>query len=469
MLPTYDVFDEARYFNPGEHPLVFTVTLGGTSIRVGVTICEDLWNNRQFDGRRVYAADPIARSVEAGAELLVNLSASPFRAEIETDRLRLFGAQARNHNLPIAYVNQCAGHDDLVFDGASMVLDRAGRIVARAKAFEEDLLIVDLECLQKPLSPVFGGEGRVRGIPNALEGPPHGTYADPPAARIEPYPDRLESVRAALVLGIRDYVRKCGFSDVCLGLSGGIDSALTAALAVDALGRGHVHAIALPSRFTSPQSIEDARRLADNLAIDFRTIAIESAHEAFERSLADAFTGRAPDATEENLQARIRGNLLMALCNKFGWLLLSTGNKSELAVGYCTLYGDMCGALGVLGDVWKTTVYQLAERINRDAGRELIPRRTIERVPTAELRENQTDQDTLPPYDLLDTVLERYVERGDSVEQIIGRGFKQEVVEWIARAVYRAEYKRKQAPVILKVSRRAFGAGWRAPIAAAGR
>ncbi len=437
LLPTYDVFDEGRYFSTGREACVFDLTAGGQSVRAGITICEDLWNNQQFEGRQVYGIDPVDITAKAGANLLFNLSASPYRAGVEPRREGLFSAQMREHRIPLVYVNQVSGNDDLVFDGASMVMDAGGTVIARAKAFEEDFLVAD-----------FGNTA---------------------ANRIEPQPDFLDGVRKALVLGTRDYVKKCGFGEVVLGLSGGIDSAVTAALAVEALGAARVHGVAMPSRFSSPHSLEDAKLLAKNLCVEFRVVPIEAAHWAMEQTLSESFSGRKPDVTEENVQSRIRGGILMALSNKFGWMLLTTGNKSELAVGYCTLYGDMCGGLAMLSDVPKTAVYELARQINATAGRELIPRRTIERAPTAELRDNQTDQDTLPPYEVLDPILEQYVEQDRSPDEIVAMGFDREIVERVARMVRTSEHKRKQAPVGLKVTSRAFGTGRRFPIAAAYR
>jgi len=437
LLPTYDVFDEVRYFNAGHEPCVTEVpSQNGASLRIGLTVCEDLWNNEQFGGRHVYDDDPIARTVASGAALIVNLSASPYRAGICTKREQLFIRQVRAHRVPLVYVNQVGGNDDLIFDGASLVVDAAGAVLARARAFEEDYVLVDVQ-------------------------PPSGD-----TARIEPYPDRIESMYRALVLGIRDYLRKCGFGEVVLGLSGGIDSAVTAALAVDAVGAEKVLGVAMPSRFSSTHSIEDAQSLATNLGISFTILPINELHSACERSLAPAFGDRQPGVTEENMQARLRGNLLMALSNKFNRLLLTTGNKSELAVGYCTLYGDMCGGLAVLSDVPKTQVYQLAELINQSAGCPRIPQRTIDKPPSAELREDQTDQDSLPPYDVLDGILEQYIEQDRDVDEIVALGFDRAVVQHVARLVDRNEYKRKQIPVGLKVTSRAFGTGRRMPIAA---
>ncbi|GJQ27542.1 MAG: NAD+ synthase [Phycisphaerae bacterium] len=434
LLPTYDVFDEHRYFEPAQRPGVYDLPVQGRDVRIGVTICEDLWNDKRFFDRPLYERNPLDDLVGAGATLIVNSSASPFIAGKQAFREKLLGSQAAAIGRPIAIVNQIGGNDELIFDGASAYFDATGRLVARAKAFDEDLLIVE---------------------------------TDPPAAaRIEPYPDDLDSIRQALVLGTRDYVRKCGFTDVVLGLSGGIDSALTAAIAVEALSPARVHGVAMPSRFSSDHSLDDARALAANLGIDYRVIPIEPMHAAIETHLAPHFDGRPPDTTEENMQARLRGNILMSLSNKFGWLLLTTGNKSELAVGYCTLYGDMCGGLAVISDVPKTVVYQLSRAINARAGREIIPARSITKPPSAELRPDQHDQQSLPPYDDLDAILHHYVEQEESADQIIARGFDAAVVRDVVRKVDMNEYKRKQAATGLKVTSRAFGVGRRMPIAA---
>ncbi len=430
LLPTYDVFDEQRYFEPG--PEVVVVEHLGR--RIGVSICEDLWNDAQVVGRRLYHRDPVAQLAAAGVDVLVNVSASPFWQDKHRFRLRLFARQAERHRVAILFCNQVGGNDDLVFDGASAAFDAAGRLIAQARAFEEDLLTVDLPA----------------------EGP----------GRIEPYPEEIDSVYRALVLGTRDYVGKCGFREVVLGLSGGIDSAVTAAIAAEALGASAVTGVAMPSRYSSAHSLADAEQLAANLGIRFKVIPIHPIHEAFENHLRPHFENRPPDITEENIQARIRGSILMALSNKFGWLLLTTGNKSELAVGYCTLYGDMCGGLAVISDVPKTTVYRLADHINRRAGREVIPSGTITKPPSAELRPNQTDQDSLPPYEVLDAILDLYVERERSFEDIVAAGFDAETARRVIRLVDFNEYKRKQAALGLKVTTRAFGVGRRMPIAA---
>lgn len=438
LLPTYDVFDEHRYFEPAKQSGLTTIQTARGPIKVGVTICEDVWNDKEVLGRRLYERDPVAELKKAGAQIIVNASASPFVVGKQQLRERLMGTQAATHGLPIVYVNQIGGNDELIFDGASCVFDAHGRVAARCKAFAEDLLVAELDT----------------------------------SARCDAYPDRLDSVWQALVLGTRDYVRKCGFKHVVLGLSGGIDSALTACIAVDALGAESVHGIAMPSRYSSDHSIADARTLAANLNIDFKIAPIAAMHDAFEAGLQPLFEGRKPDTTEENVQARIRGNILMSLSNKFGWLLLTTGNKSELAVGYCTLYGDMCGGLAVISDVPKTLVYELSNWYNARAGQcgtgfqPVIPESSITKLPSAELRPDQHDQQSLPPYDTLDAILNRYVEQEKSADDIIAEGFDAAVVRDVIRKVDLNEYKRKQAATGLKVTSRAFGVGRRMPIAA---
>lgn len=434
LLPTYDVFDESRYFEPAREVPVVRLALNGREVTVGFSICEDLWNNEQFGGRRVYPKDPIAELVHAGAELLINISASPYFVDKQDLRVRLFSHQVARHHVPLIYANQVGGNDDLIFDGASAAFAPDGSLVAQAKAFEEDLLILD----------------------------PFTTQPD----RVAPYPKTIDGVHTALVMGTRDYVNKCGFRDVVIGLSGGIDSAVTACIAVEALGADRAHTVAMPSRYSSAHSLSDAADLAQRLGVDHRVISIERVHQAMEAEMAPQFGSRRPDVTEENIQARIRGNILMSLSNKLGWLLLTTGNKSELAVGYCTLYGDMCGGLAVISDVPKTMVYDLARHVNRKAGREVIPESTITKPPSAELKENQTDQDSLPAYDVLDEILRLYVEEEASAETIIARGFEASVVKDVVRKVDLNEYKRKQAAVGLKVTSRAFGSGRRMPIAA---
>jgi NAD+ synthetase len=458
LLPTYDVFDETRYFEPGPRDETENLVRVG-DVTVGQSICEDLWNDEQLIARRLYHQNPIADLIAAGAEVLVNCSASPFVVGKHDFRLELFGGQARRFGKPIVYVNQVGGNDELVFDGNSCAFDATGNVIAHGKDFEEDLVFVDVP------TPARGAEpGRVapdRAGTARLSPPRERTYAT-----------GLESIYNALVLGLRDYVRKCGFKSVVLGLSGGIDSALTAALAVAALGKDHVVGVAMPSRYSSGHSVDDARELADNLGIEFHVVPIGPMHDAYEQALAPTLgpggSGESPlgdDLTEQNVQARIRGATLMAFSNRHNHLLLTTGNKSELAVGYCTLYGDMCGGLAVLSDVPKTTVWDLSRWINDHAGRELIPRSSIEKVPSAELRPNQTDQDSLPPYDVLDAILFRYVEEEKGVPELIADGFDPAIVVRIVKLIDRSEYKRRQAAPGLKVTSRAFGFGRRMPIA----
>jgi NAD+ synthetase len=430
LLPTYDIFDEARYFEPGGVQPV--IDFRGR--RVGVMICEDMWSTQQLLARPLYDIDPPCDLAAAGADLLINISASPYYLGKHESRLELMAGHARRYGTPLLFCNQVGGNDELLFDGLSSVVDATGRLVAQAKAFEEDLLLIDLDDLD--------------------------------SARLEAMPTGVANLRAALVMGLRDYMRKCRFTGVVVGLSGGLDSAVVACLAAEALGPPNVLGVAMPSRYSSEHSVADAKALAENLGIDFSIIPIEPLHAAFERELRPHFAGRPPDVTEENIQARIRGVSLMALSNKFGRLLLTTGNKSELAVGYCTLYGDMCGGLALISDVPKTMVYELAHEINRRAGREVIPRSTLTKPPSAELRPNQTDQDSLPPYEVLDEILARYEERLESIEQIVAAGFDSAMVTEVVRKIHLNEYKRQQAAPGLKVTSRAFGFGRRMPIAA---
>jgi NAD+ synthase (glutamine-hydrolysing) len=433
LLPTYDVFDEIRYFEPGHSPCVVNVQTPNGPVPVGITICEDIWNDDVHFARRLYDRDPAAESVHAGAKMLVNIGASPFALSKPARRDVLFATKAKNLGVPLVSVNQVGGNDDLVFDGSATAFDATGHVIARAKAFDEDHQCVDLQ----------SGHGHVESLP-----------------------DDIDNLYHALVLGTRDYVSKCGFSAAVIGLSGGIDSAVTAAIAVAALGSNAVHFVAMPSRFSSDHSLTDAQALADALNVELLRIPIHKIHDATEALLSPVFGDRPPGIAEENLQARTRGSILMALSNKFGWLLLTTGNKSELAVGYCTLYGDMCGGLAVLSDVPKTSVYQLAEFINQQTNPGVIPTNSITKPPSAELRENQADQDSLPPYDQLDAILKRYVETEVSWQDIVESGFDESIVRDVVKLVDRNEYKRKQAPVGLKVTSRAFGTGRRMPIAA---
>jgi NAD+ synthase (glutamine-hydrolysing) len=445
LLPTYDVFDEGRWFEPGKG----CVVLPFRGERLGLPVCEDLWNDKDFwRERRLYHDDPGEALVKRGATLVVAISASPFSEGKPHLRRRMLARYARDGRVPVAYLNLVGGNDELVFDGGSIVLDGRGRIAARAALFEEDFVVVDVE---------RDGAGPARVVP--VSG---GDARDFPDDSDDP----LDSLRRALVLGIRDYARKCGFQAAVLGLSGGIDSALVAALAVEALGESNVTGLAMPSPYSSEGSIADARALAANLRIRLELLPIDRLFEDARRTLAPLFRGLPEDSTEENLQSRLRGLLLMAVSNKKGPLLLTTGNKSELAVGYCTLYGDMCGGLAPISDLPKMRVYALARHLNAHARRPLIPEASLVKAPSAELKPEQTDQDSLPPYPLLDAILESLVERNLSVEAAARRtGAPLLLVKKIAGQVDRAEYKRNQAAPGLKVSAKAFGSGRRIPIA----
>jgi NAD+ synthetase len=426
LLPTYDVFDEDRYFEPARenHPVEFN---GAT---IGLTICEDIWNDEDFWRDRRYQHNPPVELAAEGSRVLFNISASPWHLGKEQTRYGMLRSMAQKAKCPVVFCNQAGGNDELIFDGGSLAFNSAGDLIARADMFNEDFVIVD-------------------------------TNSTTPVAPIA-WPEE-EYVYKALVVGLRDYLHKCGFKSAVLGLSGGVDSALTACLAVAALGRENVCGVSLPSQFSSKGSIDDARVLAERLGIRFEVIPIQAAFETVKRELQPVFAGKPEDTTEENIQARLRGVILMALSNKFGSLLLTTGNKSELAVGYCTLYGDMCGGLAVISDVPKTMVYRLARWINRE--RELIPTASITKPPSAELRPNQTDQDSLPPYDVLDAILEAYVVQGKGLAEIVAAGFDEPTVKRVIRLIDSNEYKRRQAAPGLKVTSKAFGVGRRIPIA----
>ena len=429
LLPTYDVFDELRNFAPARAQQVFSFA----NKQLALTICEDAWNDKQFWNKRLYTFDPVEALMQAGGNLLLNISASPFWVGKREIRYNMLAAIARQYKVPVVLVNQVGGDDSLLFDGSSLVLDPTGKVVAQAKSFEEDLIVFDSEAMHGDLHEQIAGEEA--------------------------------SVYAALVLGTRDYVRKCGFRQVIVGLSGGIDSALTAAIAVDAAGKENVIGVGMPGPYSSTGSVEDARKLASNLGIRFELLCISEAFGSFRTALAKPFAGMKEDTTEENIQARIRGTLLMALSNKFGALVLSTGNKSELGVGYCTLYGDMAGGLAVISDVPKTLVYRLARYVNSRS--EVIPQPTLEKPPSAELRPGQKDSDSLPPYEILDAILEDYVEDSHSAEKISSdRGLELGLVRRVIRMVERSEYKRQQAAPGIKISAKAFGYGRRYPIAA---
>jgi NAD+ synthase (glutamine-hydrolysing) len=459
FLPNYGVFDEDRYFAPG-HDL-FLLEHG--DVLIGPTICEDVWQ----------PGPPATELALGGAQLIANLSASPFHLGKEREREEMLAVRARDNVTFVAFVNAVGGQDELVFDGHSVVLDDNGEVLARAPGFEEALLVVDVEptvAIARRLRDVRRRAlARERGAPVELPtihvGAPRApTNGKPVEARIAPFADELEQMRLGLELGLRDYVEKNGFSEIVVGVSGGIDSALTATLAVEALGPDRVHLVSMPSRFSSEATRSDGRKLAENLGADFREIAIEPIVEAFEAALAASFEGRERDLTEENLQARVRGVLLMALSNKNGWLVVATGNKSELAVGYATLYGDMAGGFALLKDVFKTDVFRLAKHLNERAGRELIPSSTIERAPSAELRADQLDEDSLPPYPALDRVLAEYVELDRSREDLMSDGFDHDTVERALGLIDRAEYKRRQAPPGVKLRPKAFGRDRRVPI-----
>ncbi len=427
LLPTYDVFDEDRYFEAYQGPPQILDLKG---CKLGISICEDAWNDRNFWKRPRYHQDPIEALARSGAQAIINLSASPFTVGKQNLRERMLGHMAREHRVPILICNQVGGNDELIFDGRSAAFDSEGHLFARAKGFEDDVLLVDLASHAGTIA------------------------ADDFEAEAE--------IWRALVLGVRDYARKTGFTKVLLGLSGGVDSALTAAIAADALGPENVLGVMMPSVYSSAGSVDDSVRLAQNLGIRTLTLPISCIMKSYEETLAEAFRNFAPDVTEENIQSRIRGNLLMALSNKYGSLLLTTGNKSELAVGYCTLYGDMNGGLAVIADLPKMMVYRVSRWRNRR--RADIPEEILTKAPSAELRPGQTDQDSLPPYELLDHILELHVEQCQSAEEIVAQGFDEPTVRRVLRLVRMAEFKRKQAAPVLKVTSRAFGLGWRMPI-----
>jgi NAD+ synthase (glutamine-hydrolysing) len=459
FLPNYGVFDEDRYFAPARDCLL--LDLGGTLI--GPTICEDMWQ----------PGPPATDLALAGAQVLTNISASPFHVCRDRERQEMFATRARDNLCFVAFCNAVGGQDELIFDGHSLVLDEEGHVLARGPGFEEALLVVDIDAAD-----AVGR--RLRDVRRRALARERGTVPDAPVISLGPARDtetrsvvepqlapqlgELEQMRLALELGLRDYVEKNGFREIVIGVSGGIDSALTAALAVEALGAAHVHCVSMPSRYSSEETRRDARLLASSLGTDFRELPIGDIVASFGATLAESFAGLEHDLTEENIQARVRGVLLMALSNKFGWLVVATGNKSELSVGYATLYGDMAGGFALLKDVFKTDVFRLARYLNQKAGSELIPRTIIERAPSAELRDNQLDQDSLPPYEALDRVLEAYVEQDRSREELSHDGFDADVVERALALIDRAEYKRRQAPPGVRLTPKAFGRDRRTPI-----
>ena len=427
LLPTYDVFDEARYFDPAEKTEVFTFK----GKKIGISICEDAWNDEELWPKRFYNLDPIDNLVKKGAEIIINISASPFFIGKEKIRYKIISNHVKKHKVPFVFLNQVGGNDELIFDGRSIVLNENGKVISMFPSFKESVTSLDINSAN-----YFNYEPE----------------------------NEIETVYNALILGIKDYIGKCGFKSVIIGLSGGIDSAVTAALAAEALGSENIKGILMPSKFSSKGSVEDSIKLAGNLNIDYKIIPIKDIFNAYLSTLKPFFENKPADITEENIQARIRGNILMAMSNKFKSLVLSTGNKSELAVGYCTLYGDMSGGLAVISDVPKIMVYKLANFINRD--REIIPNEIITKPPSAELRPDQKDEDSLPPYEILDKILHYYIEEGMYEEEIVKMGFDKNTVNWVINTVNRNEYKRKQAAPGLKVTSKAFGMGRRMPIAA---
>ena len=427
LLPTYDVFDETRYFEPARERNI--VDFRGR--RIGLSICEDIWNDKDFWRQRRYEADPVEELVGKGADILINISGSPYSMGKYAIRRRMVGEVARKYGCPLVYVNQVGGNDELLFDGASFAVNRQGEVVSQCTDFEEDLVVFDTE--------------------------------DEGGAMHDVSKEEEESVFKALVMGIRDYTEKCGFRKVVLGLSGGIDSSITAVIACRALGQENVIGVMMPSPYSSEGSLRDGKKLAESLGISYRVIPISEIFSAYLGTLGEVFEGREMDVTEENIQARIRGNVLMAISNKFGYLVLTTGNKSETAVGYCTLYGDMAGGLAVISDVPKTLVYRLARYVNRDA--EVIPKEVLEKAPSAELRPNQRDEDSLPPYAVLDEILKAYVDENLNPDEVVSLGYDADVVREIVRRIDANEFKRRQSVPGLRVTSRAFGMGRRLPIA----
>jgi len=444
LLPTYDVFDERRYFEPGLQANYFTLD----DIDIGVTICEDLWNDEEYWGKRSYTNNPIADLAILGVDFIINLSASPYSVNKQQFREAMLRHSAVRFKQPIIYANQVGGNDDLIFDGRSFALNRQGELICRARGFESDLVIVEFDEVQRDLLP---------------------------SSVVSEYDNEDEEIWQALVLGVRDYAQKCRFSQVVLGLSGGIDSSLVAAIATAALGKENVFGVLMPSPYSSEHSITDALALGESLGIKTTTLPIGQLMQGYDNTLADLFAGTQFGLAEENIQSRIRGNLLMAIANKFGYLLLSTGNKSEMAVGYCTLYGDMNGGLAVIADVPKTRVYSICHWLNQEVGggekvslsphNQIIPKNVLTKAPSAELKPGQVDQDSLPPYEILDDILQRLIHNHQSAAQIVDAGHDAPIVDRVIQMVARAEFKRRQAPPGLKITDRAFGTGWRMPIA----
>ncbi|MFO8084439.1 MAG: NAD+ synthase [Desulfobacterales bacterium] len=433
LLPTYDIFDETRYFEPGHKAETFFYK----GRNIGLTICEDIWNDKDFFKRRIYHIDPVTMLINKGADLLINISASPYHLGKRNFKWDMLSAIAAKYRVPLIYANQVGGNDSVLFDGLSVVFDKTGEKKVQAKDFEEDLIVFDM---------------------GQIESSGDWTGVHHPISETD-----IESLYKALVMGTKDYVTKCGFSKVVIGSSGGIDSALTACIAVDALGKENVSTVFMPSPYTAKDNFTDTEQLANNLGVSYSIISIDKIFCTFLENLSDIFKNKEPDTTEENIQARIRGTILMAISNKFNSLVLSTGNKSELAVGYCTLYGDMSGGLAVISDVPKTTVYELSGFVNRH--KEIIPANIFTKAPSAELKPDQTDQDVLPPYEVLDPVLKAYIEEARSVDALVEMGFDRNIVEDVVQRVARNEYKRYQAAPGLRVTSKAFGYGRRYPLA----
>lgn len=440
LLPTYDVFDEDRYFEPGHESQVLAIQTDRVDLRIGVTICEDLWNDEQFWGKRSYPINPLADLMDKNVDIVVNLSASPYSLNKPGLRRSMLSYSASRYQVPILYVNQVGGNDDLIFDGHSLAVNKTGKVVAQLPGFKSDFQVLNFDQKQQDLL----GDSQPLSEDENLE------------------------IWSALVLGVQDYARKCGFGQIVLGLSGGIDSALVAAIAAEAIGPSEVLGVLMPSPYSSEHSITDALQLAQNLGIQTQTLAIGDLMSGFDRTLEPLFAQTKPGVAEENIQSRIRGNLLMAIANKFGHLLLSTGNKSEMAVGYCTLYGDMDGGLAAIADVPKTRVYSLCRWLNQRLGKQIIPEHILVKPPSAELKPDQCDQDSLPDYDTLDDILHRLIHDHQSPEAIAAAGHDRAIINKVLHLVKRAEFKRRQAPPGLKITSRAFGTGWRMPIAAKG-
>ncbi|GET42931.1 NAD+ synthase [Microseira wollei] len=457
LLPTYDVFDENRYFEPGLKPNLFALNLKNSQsqILIGVTICEDLWNDEEFWGKRSYAINPIADLAKLGVDMILNISASPYTVGKQKLREAMLKHAAIRYQKPIIYANQIGGNDDLIFDGNSVAFNCEGEVVCRAGGFKTDLVILQFDPKKQDLV-----------SPNDPPLPPLAKGGRQELKSIAPLPEcDDEEIWNALVLGVGDYVRKCGFGKIVLGLSGGIDSALVAAIASAAIGKENVLGVLMPSPYSSDHSVKDALKLAENLGIQTQILPIGDLMQVYDKILEPLFAGTSFGIAEENIQSRIRGNLLMAIANKFGHLLISTGNKSEMAVGYCTLYGDMNGGLAAIADVPKTRVYSLCRWLNSKAESEIIPQNIITKAPSAELKPGQTDQDSLPAYDILDDILQRFIQQHQSPAQIVAAGQDPVVVDKVVKLVTRAEFKRRQAPPGLKITDRAFGTGWRMPIA----